>query len=58
MIWLIKSGAHFDENEIRQLRDWSYECDLRWKQNWALMSDHTKYDLWQKLDKTMTWSIV
>ena len=37
----IRSGVDCDENQIGQLRDWSYRCDLRRKQNWVVVIDRT-----------------
>ena len=56
--WSIKSSVDCDENQIGQLRDWSYKCGLLRKQNWATMIDQTGYDLWWKPDWTITWLMI
>ena len=37
--WSIRLGIDCDENQTRQLCDWSYRCSLRWKRNWAIVID-------------------
>ena len=42
-IWL---GAVYDENQIKQRWDQWYGCGLYRKQNCAVVTDWTVYDLW------------
>lgn len=56
--WLIGPSIESDENLIGQLNDWSYKCSLHQKQNWAIVTNQIKYNLWWKLDWTMMWPIV
>ena len=58
LLWPIGSSANCDENQIRQLRDWSYKCGLRWKQTWVVMINQTGYDLWKKPNGTTMWLIM
>ena len=56
--WTIRSSVDYGETKIWKLHDWSYNVGLCEKQNWSIMTDRIRYDLWRKLDKTMTWPII
>lgn len=56
--WPIGLGANCDENQIEKLRDLFYKYGLRQKWNWANVINQTGFDLWRKLNNTITWSIV
>lgn len=56
--WPIRPSANFYEKKIGQWSDWSYIWGLCWKQNWHIMTDRAKCDLWRKPNKKMIWSIV
>ena len=51
-------SAIYDENHIGQLHDWLYRCGLCRKQIWDSMTNRTWPSLWQKPNRTMTWSII
>ena len=44
--WSIRSGANSDGDQIGQLHDWLYTCNLCRKQNWVVVIDQTCYSLW------------
>ena len=46
LLWLIKPGTGYDENEIGKWRDWWYRCCLQWKQNSNSVLDQIGYDIW------------
>ena len=57
--WPIKQDFICDENKKEQQCDWSYKCNLHWKQYWIIMIDRVRCDLWQKKwHRIMTWLIV
>ena len=58
LLWPIELGVNCDENQIGQLCDWLYRCDLHWKPNWATVTEQTESCLRQKPELTMTWPIV
>ena len=58
LLWSIGPGSVYHDNQTRQWHYRSYRCNLCWKQNWAIMIDWIGCGLSQKLDRTMTWSIV
>lgn len=58
LLWLIRSSINSYEKKTIQLRDWGYKYNLSQKWNWAVMTDQTRYSLWRKPDRTMTWPIV
>ena len=48
LLWLIRSSANCDKNEIGQLYDWLYICGLHKKWNWVVMTDQIESNLGRK----------
>ena len=46
LLRLIRSGDNNDENQIEQLRDWSYSCGFHLKWNWVIRIDQISCSLW------------
>ena len=56
--WLIGSDANSDENKIEQLCDGLFISSWRWKRNWVIVTDRTRFGLRQKQIRTTMWSIL
>ena len=54
----IKSSVIYNINQTRQWHDQSYKSGLCRKQNWTFMTNGTRCQLWQKLDRITTWLII
>ena len=56
--WPIRQCAVYDDDQIWNRRDWSYNSALLRKQNWTIMIDLLGCGLWWRLDRTTMWQIV
>ena len=58
LLWSKGLDAVYDETKTGQQPERSYRCGLHRKQDWIVRSYWIGYDLWRKLDWTMTWPVV
>ena len=58
LLWPIRRGIVYGEDQIGQWHDWFYRCDLCRNQNWIIMTDKTKCDQSRKPDRITMWLMV